>query len=496
MTENFERNFENQWLEEDQVVETEQEQQKSAATQKFFHYLKLLFRLLFSHLSRQVVAIYCGHVDHRWTTRLVRSLFLLAHFLYIARYLAFSLSMHFRFRAYLKIDLQYRFFYYKKSFHSTYLIHYLMACCTALFHGRLFVLVYYRPDRVVWSHLHDLLVRNRSADADLPLYHYPFLEKKHRLWTARVTALLEVATTLTILYHYLVAFSLNLQFARRWMWQWRQGTALQKTFFFCMQLSYVVYLYHVWVQLALIMLGLYVVCHVYTEQYREVNRELRTVLKLKVDAGTLGKPLQGLDSLALSKAAAAYRAAHARLTAFILRHNESTASRVIAYFLHYLVPSQGYLFVRVYLFREWFQNASIFSYARFNVFLIIVFGLILLVITFFTARLNSELGRSGPTLGSILARKSVLMMMGSNARRQNSVINFDALWSREAIRLSAYYELVWRAEKPLAFTTGPGDAPMDWKYVAEVRAVDGYLCVFILSFNFLASYSFCSFSPL
>ena len=478
MPENYEQHQGNDHRVKKDQTKAEKTEQKLTKTRTL---LKILLKLPFSNLRRQVVAIHRGHASY--LNRLIRRLILLSHLLYLGRYLAVSLSMYFRLRAYISMDLQYRFVYYKRSFHTTYFIHYLMTCCLALFHARLFALVYYRSDRVVWSHLYDLLVKN-STHKDRPLYHYPLLKEKSRQWCARVTVLLEVACSLAILYHYLVAFSFNLQFARLWMWQARKGTALQKAFFFCMQLSYVVYLYHVWAQLALVMLGLYVVCHVYTEQYREVNRELRTVLKLKVDAGTLGKPLQGLDSLALSKAAAAYRAAHARLTAFILRHNESTASRVIAYFLHYLVPSQGYLFVRVYLFREWLQSASFISYTRFSVFLLIVFGLILPVVTFFTARLNSEIALSGPTLASIVARKGALMRRMDTRRRHsvnNWVNNFDAVWSREVIRLSAYYELVWKSEKPLAFTTGPEDAPMDWKYIAEFLFFFTTIVLFFLS---------------
>ena len=447
-------------------------------TKKTFQFFFLIMLPVFSNLRRQVVAFHSGRADP-----FIRCQFIFACLFLVARFLAASLAMYLRLSAYLCLDFSFRSIYYQRTYFSAHFTTLMISMFFVLFNVRLFGLLYYRcPDPVVWSHLYELLVRLVGSSSNRlqekrTLHYYSFLENKNRRWCARVTILAEVVFTIAMLIFGLIFFQ-NLFFWHDLIW--RRGTVLQQAFLATIQLCFAQVYYRVFVQLFLVLLVHYVVCHVYTDQYRRVvNKNLRKVLNRLLTHRTAqrNQNLKFLNSLALSRATASYRALHTRLTAFILRYNESIVSQVIVYFVHYVVPVHGFFIVKLYLKCVQSETyAAFLADNKINLFLELLFFLAFLVITLFTARVNDQIVRSGQILGSIFPRKS-MMMMRAHCRRQTSynnwVSNFNAIWSREAVRLSAYYELVWRAEKQLAFTAGQNNAPLEWKYISEVRRVRG-----------------------
>ncbi len=103
-----------------------------------------------------------------------------------------------------------------------------------------------------------------------------------------------------------------------------------------------------------------------------------------------------------------------------------------------------YLQRRLYTPGEWLNQA----------YLMADLSLLLLVITFFTARANDQVVGSARTVASILARKGL----------KTATTN-----KKEVLSLSLHYEALWRAERELAFTVGPSGVTMNWRYLWEVK---------------------------
>ncbi len=90
-----------------------------------------------------------------------------------------------------------------------------------------------------------------------------------------------------------------------------------------------------------------------------------------------------------------------------------------------------------------------------------------MLITLVVANVNAKICASGQILGSIFARKGVLALQ----RRKlsvNWVGNIESIWGRETLKLSTYYEMIWRNEKELAFTAGQMNKPMNFKFIFDV----------------------------
>ncbi len=176
--------------------------------------------------------------------------------------------------------------------------------------------------------------------------------------------------------------------------------------------------------------------------------------------------------LNLLKATKNYRTAHSRLTYFILIFNDSTVSQIISYYLHYIVPLQAFSNVSIYFGRHKMSLFDLFSECLF----VSVFWLLLGMITYFTVAVNSKIASSGATVGAILARRKGIQRHNSHT------------WSHELFKLSTYYELVWRTEKELAFTTGLNNSTMNWQYILEVSILYSVLILLNYFLNLIFIY--------
>ncbi|KAH9408274.1 hypothetical protein TYRP_011945 [Tyrophagus putrescentiae] len=159
-----------------------------------------------------------------------------------------------------------------------------------------------------------------------------------------------------------------------------------------------------------------------------------------------------------------FRTSHTHLTVFILRYNNSIVSKVIAYYLHYVLPFHAYCIV-YNVFRQ--SNLSRKT-AIYNVLVMSLLWFFLMVITIVVAKVNDEICKSGPILGSVFAKKGVLMF--SKRRRLSSiwVANSETSWSREAIKLATCYEMIWRVDNQLTFTAGQMNLTMNWSFIWEL----------------------------
>ena len=346
---------------------------------------------------------------------------------------------------------------------------FLINTFSAIFDWRVYLLFYFTPSRLVWSHLYDLVVRNREQasfklwhfvppeqqqttenrenenetrenaqnwltkfkhlfrptfELTSSLQHYPQLEAKLRIKLLLIAAILELIITPTVLYPF-YHFALN-QIVDNGDHRY---TTLQLVYYYLVKAMTRFYVATYSMLYYLVKLITCVLCTLYAAQYRALNFRLKQV---KDD-------LQKMDSATLSRLTEAYRAEHIRLTAFILHLNESTISKVIVYYIHYVVPYHAFETVRLYLQRRRFTPSEWLyqSYYMFNL------TLLLLVITFFTAR----------------KRKSSWASSSQEASWAN----------REVVSLSLHYEVIWRAEKELAFTAGVNSVTMNWSYVWEVN---------------------------
>ena len=451
--------------------------------------LHKIIRLLYSTLARQVAAIHS-----EGGRSLFRLIFGTVFPLFFIRRLTFLVSAIFRLPYYFQLDLAYKATYDETEYLQFNINDFLINTFSAIFDWRVYLLFYFTPSRRVWSHLYDLVVRNREQasfklwhfvppeqqqttenrenenetrenaqnwltqfkhlfrptfELTSSLVHYPQLEAKLRIKLLLIAAILELIITPTVLYPF-YHFALN-QIVDN---SDHRYTTLQLVYYYLVKAMTRFYVATYSMLYYLVKLITCVLCTLYAAQYRALNFRLKQV---KDD-------LQKMDSATLSRLTEAYRAEHIRLTAFILHLNESTVSKIIVYYIHYVVPYHAFETVRLYLQRRRFTPSEWLyqSYYMFNL------TLLLLVITFFTARANDQVAASGPVVASILARKGLMVARKRKSSWASS--SQEASWAnREVVSLSLHYEVIWRAEKELAFTAGVNSVTMNWSYVWEVN---------------------------
>ena len=474
-------------------------------------YLKLLFRYLFSNLTRQVVAISSNSYFPYYF-----SLILLSRAICVVRW-------HVRMLATYVSQLSFLFAYdplnrpksYETSVRSKVLT--FTGSCYFLFLLLFTGLVYRNTDKIVWSHLYDLVVRNREQVSfcwwrssgewsnrrdsrsisyqkistwlnrlkTFPFYtqlkvlqsakllHYPKLAERLRLRAVRICFVFELLMV-AIYFYYLNILYFDLVGQLR-----KLGKPMTIAQLITTALAYLSIMhtaFYTYAGLLLVELVLYLVCTVYAGQYQNLNRDLEK-LKISMLKNANDSSFQSLSSKDfflqnLNRSTAVYRSVHTRLTVFILRFNGSLVSKVIAYYLHYYLPYHSYRLVYIY-----FQQRSLPLAIAINSYWFLLFmWLFLMIITLGVARTNSEIGRSGRALSALFARKGLLSLkIGSFQRRQSyyySAKESEAsgtIGHREALKLSTYFEMIWREEKQLAFTAGQTDTAMNWRFIFEVK---------------------------
>ncbi len=496
-------------------------------------YVRKVVNFLFSHLHHQVVTIASGSGLSSPYRRLVTlCCYLFEAYFFLAVFCFFT-----DISAYFELDV-----YNRKHYRSPFpgqRVNILLASFSLLSSFRLFRLLYYRADRLVWSHLHDLVVGNRaglslkwawqqrisgkssrkstadnchliqwtcshllSSFSAFPpklvvvlsnqLKHYPTLGKGLRIRLALVTAAYEVLMITLFGIGIVISFGI---------FKFISGEIInvqQLSFAFTALFATFVWRYVETTLYLLVPLSLYLVGAVYGAEYQHLNDELvrvKAMLKREVERGQqLLVPLaqhhhhrqqpqqQPLSSLNLIQTTSAYRHAHTRLTVFLLRLNESTISPIIAYYLHYNTPFHTN-FASILIFHPNTLRQIISACLPF-----LSRMFFLGAITIVVARLNHKIALSGHSLATILARKDMLTTVGKSGLQQQQTHRWahkvNTVWCREQIKLSAYYEMIWRSKKELAFTVGKMGAPMNWSFVSEVRVtVNSSLLTFFSCFN-------------
>src|SRR5699024_2560712 len=116
--------------------------------------LESIRHLLFDTLHRQVATIHSGN-----GSRLLPLCWLLMFLLTLGRSLAVSICLYYNIAAYFEVDLVSKRIFYQSSLRSQYLPNFFVLFIK-FFSARLFSLLYVNVDKVVWSHLYDLVVRN------------------------------------------------------------------------------------------------------------------------------------------------------------------------------------------------------------------------------------------------------------------------------------------------------------------------------------------------
>ena len=443
--------------------------------------LKGIIQSAFSILSCQVANIHAKN-NRRLLFPLI---FLLVFPFYFARELAFILCAYFRLSAYFELDLVYGKKYQNTEYLQFQIINFIICLFSSVFDVRLFGLLFFTPSALVWSHLYDLVVRNREQASlqwwQVPhsynnngingnswwisklkhfrpnlsllsrLQLYPHLEQSLRLKCLRIYATFEVVTTITLQY-------LAYRYYFKGSIFCSDCSTLQKSLYYhASKVNSTLYHCGYYAMYFLVELATYLLCTVYSAQYRALNGQLKKVINTPVHS-LAHSPVQ------LSRATAAYRTGHTGLTTFILHFNDSTISKIIAYYIHYHVPFHTFKSVQYYAQRRQYSPGELLH----QTFVMSFYALLLLVITFFTARVNAQITASAPTLGSLLARRGVQEARGRRRKKAKCLQVEGSTWQREILKLSTYYELVWRTEKMLAFTAGPGNTVLDWKFLSEV----------------------------
>ncbi len=459
-------------------------------------YLKVIFSYLFSNLNRQVAAIATDGFSS-----LYLFLIFFSRIICIVRWFIRTLAMFIDLSFIFKFDILSK----RKPVEEGFLNLVLTFIHTVyyLFFLRFTILLYLNStDKLVWSHLYDMVVRNREqvklhwwgvrsfrqwwsaptnhiAIQRVPhqgvtswfsqlkcfiifsrlkihrsakLLFYPHLEEKLRIKCLLVCYLFEALMVLIYAYYLVLLLYFDLKGSIKKLLH-EQANIVQWA---SVPIVYLVNLqtaYYTYSSVLLVELLLYLVCHIYIDQYRIVNSDLEMV---KTAMFKTGNPSSLLASL--NRFTSAYRTAHSRLTVFILRLNSCLISKVIAYYLHYYLPYHSNRMVSIHF--DKYTLAVTFNSYWFMVFM----GLFLLFITFLVARVNGEISRSGRLLSAIFARRSLLAEVNSVSNAES----FSVIGHREALKLSSYFELVWREEKQLAFTTGQSNTAMSWRFIYEV----------------------------
>ncbi len=389
-----------------------------------------------------------------------------------------SICLHWDIEVYFEFDLLHRQLYYLSPLRHKQIEYFLLFI--PIFSTRLLYLLYFNGDSLVWEHLFDIIVRNleqvkwcrskktqgifwsilcqvclfpKISKSSILLY-YPNLKQKLRKKCIVIYFVFEVLTTIMSFFGFFITLITFCDMVVKA--QLSAVQVLYSTFFLAAALPQIILFS---VMIFLIMLTLYLVCYIYVNQYLEVNSKLAKV-KVILQTENGGHQHYIFSSLKTSLAGNAYRTSHTRLTAFILHYNRTTVSKIVSAYLQCVLPVHAFCVVLVY-----FRGHDISL--PFTIHLIvgaIFLWLVLMALTFVVARVNHKISLSGPILGEIFARKGVL----AERRRQCNWFNScESVWSREALKLSTYYEMIWRCDKELAFTAGHS-ATMNWMFIVDV----------------------------
>ena len=437
------------------------------------HLLQVIKEFLLGNLTRQVTTIHSGGLSP-----LCRRLFILAYIIVLFRATATSVGLHFDIAAYFELDVINRQGFYQnplRTKHIEYFLHFIPG-----FSARLFYLNYFAADGLVWSHLYDLVARNRdqvklqwlrsSSEVFLSIWsaiklkisksskllYYPNLKRKQRIRSMLICFAFEGMSTFTI--SFIVFFIVRTHYVRLIK---EQLSAVQVLFIAGIFLASAVEIALLFTMIFLVMMTLVQVSLIYVDQYRKVNVKLANNAKDRLNSESGGDHQPNVfNSLKTSLAATSFRTGHTRLTVFILHYNESTISKIIAATLHYILPFHAFVCVLIYFQSHDMPRPFIINLS----FGLVILWLYLMALNLLVARVNNEISRSGPTVGAIFARKGVLIDKGIQGSWFNNPIS---TWSREALKLSTYYEMIWRCDKELAFTAGR-TATMNWMFIVDV----------------------------
>ncbi len=441
------------------------------------HLLQVIKEFLLGNLTRQVTTIHGGGLSP-----LCRRLFILAYIIVLFRATATSVGLHFDIAAYFELDVINRQGFYQnplRTKHIEYFLHFIPG-----FSIRLFYLNYFAADSLVWSHLYDLVARNRdqvklqwlrnSSEVFLSiwsaiklkisksskLFYYPNLKRKQRIRSMLICFAFEGMSTFTN--SFIVFFMVRNHYVRLIK---EQLSAVQVLFTAGIFLASAVEIALLFTMIFLVMMTLVQVSLIYVDQYRKVNGKLAHIAKDKLSSESCGDHQPNVfNSLKTSLAATSFRTGHTRLTVFILHYNESTISKIIAATLHYILPYHAFVCVLIYFQSHDMPRPFIINLS----FGLVILWLYLMALNLLVARVNNEISRSGPTVGAIFARKGVLIDKGIQGNWFNNPI---LTWNREALKLSTYYEMIWRCDKELAFTAGR-TATMNWMFIVDVSLLN------------------------
>ena len=432
---------------------------------------------IFSFLSRQVVTIHrCG------LSPALKQLAFLIYLIVLFQVTAISICMHFGIDFYFEYDVFSRQYFYEsplRNKHIEYFLHFMPS-----FSMRLFYLLYLNGDSLVWKHLYDLVVRNKEqiefqwkkskseaqnswsvfsrfwphmkVSKSSKLLYYPHLHRKLRVTCVVIYYTFEILTNIM---GFLMLFFLLLDNYSQAMND--QFTVAQFAAVFTMEFSFLIYSVLNLTMTFLVTLTIYLVCHVYVDQYQKVNSKLAKVtvmLSYKNDDHHQQHYTSSL--LKTSLATNAYRSVHTRLTVFILHYNNTTVSKIISAYLLCVLPVHAFATVIIYFQSDDMPQSFVLNIA----FGLSIFWFNLIALNLVLARVNNKISCSGPTMGSIFARKGAL----ADGKIQCTWFNSsESIWTREAFKLSTYYEMIWRSDHELAFTAGK-TATMNWMFIVDV----------------------------
>ncbi len=428
-----------------------------------------------------------------------RLLIYLSYFFIFFRSPISSFCGYYYYSDYFEIVVELQHQIYRQERRIYIIIIYFYLFFVTLLTARFFCFLCLNVDKVVWEHLFDLIIRNKgqvkwqlklkkdnqrttsdgwfsrfiaifclrfTVHTSSKLKYYPFLEQILRIWCLLVYYIFELITILFL--SYIAGLFVNYISIVGSFWQWLNG--VQQLFYIVVSFTLCLYSYFIYVLHLLAPLILYLVCCIYAIQYRKANRKLTVLL------GKLKNAEKGADDY-ITQSARKFRTSHTRLTAFVLRYNNSIVSKIIAYYLHYVLPF--HIYTTGYRVSE--QSNLLQKTVIYNVLLMTTVWFFLLVLPVVVPKVNNEICKSGPTLGAIFAKKGVLVSVKKRRPLSNTWVARDSetSWSREAIKLATCYEMIWRVDNQLTFTAGQMGPTMNWSFIWKLAFLYVYF-VFLL----------------
>ncbi len=330
---------------------------------------------------------------------------------------------------------------------------------------RLFYLLYFNGDRLVWKHFHELVVRlqwqkkmktfwskfccvhsHTKVSKSSKLQYYPYL-KQELLTNCRAIYLrFEKLTTFCCIYSILIKlvmfYHINIKK------QFSPIQTLSNVILLLVNVSHGI-LFTLLNLLTVFTLSL--VCHIYTTQYSKVNSNLAKV-KTMLNFKNNSQKQSISNSLKTRFAVNSYQTAHTCLTVFILHYNSSTISKIVsAYFLG-ILPLHAFYTMLIY-FRNRDINSSVIIDLSVGV---VYFWFILMALNFIVARVNSKICQSGPTVGSIFAKKGIFEKKEDNAVG----LTIQSRFGNEK-RLNCLHTMRWSGELTKSYQSLP-EKPLQW----------------------------------